>query len=215
MQANTSSTFASALQEAIKGADNAAAVALLEPRVNDGTATDSEQLLCGLLLLMPPLADYEAAACIFGSMLNGERRFEAAVWDAYRFAVLLPDGDRSFEIVLRSSSRSAIAAHMLSKVAAACNEVSLSLIENRRSRALRLFPFNITEALKREPSLQANARSDLWQNACDLIVSRSAESDAAVCTVEGSLQRRWDNLIVGTRLTSQLWDEYSKVFGKL
>lgn len=215
MQASTSSTFASALQDAIKGADNAAAVALLEPMVNEGTVTDSERLLCGVLLLMPPLADYEAAASIFSSMFNGERRFEAAVWDAYRFAVLLPDGDRSFEAVLRSSSRSPIAAHMLSMVAAACDDVSLSLIENRRSRALRLFPFNITEALKREPGLQANARGDLWWNACDLIVSRSSESDAAVCTVEGALQRRWDNLIVGTRVTSQLWDEYSKVFGKL
>ena len=209
-----SSTFAEALRRAIETTDNAAAVALLEPRVKDGTATDSERLLCGVLLLMPPLADYEAAASIFGALLNGYRSFEAAVWDAYRFAVLLPDGERSFEAVLRSSSRSAVATHMLSMVADARDDVPLALAENRKSRAGRLFPFNITAALKLEPSLEPNARSELWQSACDLIVSRSAESDAAVSTVEGALQRRWDNLIVGTRLTSQLWDEYSKTFGK-
>lgn len=209
-----SSTFAESLRRAIEVADNAATVALLEPRVKDGTATESEGLLCGVLLLMPPLADYEAAASIFSGLLNGDRCFEAAVWDAYRFAVLLPDGEQSFEEVLRSSSGSAVAAHMLSMVAAASDDMSLALAESRRSRALRPFPFNIVEALKWEPGLQANARSDLWQIACDLIVSRSAESDAAVSTVEGALQRRWDNLIVGTRLTSQLWDEYRKVFGK-
>lgn len=209
-----SQTFAESLCCAIKAADNAAVVALLEPRVNDGTATESESLLCGVLLLMPPFADYEAAASIFGGLLSGERGFDAAVWDAYRFAVLLPDGDRSFEVLLRSSSRSAVAAHMLSMVAAACDDVELALVENRRSRALQLFPFNVIEALKLEPGLQGDARSDLWQSACDLIVSRSAEEDAAVCTVEGALQRRWDNLIVGTRLTSQLWDEYSRVFKK-
>lgn len=208
------STFAESLRRAIEVADGAATVAILEPRVKDGTATESERLLCGVLLLMPPLADYDAAASIFSGLLNGGRAFEAAVWDAYRFAVLLPDGDRSFEELLRSSSWSAVAAHMLSMVAAACDDISLALIENRRSRALRPFPFNIAEALKREPGLQASARSDLWQSACDLIVSRSAESDAAVYTVEGALQRHWDNLIVGTRLTSQLWGEYSKVFGK-
>lgn len=101
----------------------------------------------------------------------------------------------------------------LSNVAAAVDDVSRALAENLRSRTQRLFPFNIVEALKRDSSLQSDEKSELWRIACDLIVSRSAESDAAVCTVEGSLQRHWDNLIVGTRLTSQPWDEYSRTFG--
>jgi len=210
-----SSTFAECLRRATEAADNEAVVNLLEPRVKDGTATESQRLLCGVLLLMPSLADYEAAASVFAGLLKGARGFEAAVWDAYRFAVLMPDGDQSFEEVLRSSPRSAVAAHMLSLVAAARDDMPLALLENRRSRALRLFPFNIAEALKREwGGLQVSTRSELWQSACDLIVSRTAESDPAVCTVEGALQRRWDNLIVGTRVTSQLWGEYSRIFGK-
>lgn len=210
-----SSTFVELLRASIEAGDNVGTVGVLEQRVKDGEATESERLLCGVLLLMPPLADYEAAASIFNGMLKGERRFEAAVWDAYRYAVLLPDGERPFEPVLRSSSRSAISAHMLSMVAAACDDPTLALIENRRSRALRLFPFNITEALKRDTELQAASRRCLWQDACDLIVSRAAEADAAVYTVEGALQRHWDNLIVGTRLTSPLWGEFSAVFGRL
>lgn len=209
-----SSIFVESLRAAIEMTDNSAAVDLLEPRVKDGSASEGEKLLCGVLLLMPPLTDYEAAAGIFRDMLSGDRRFEAAVWDAYRFAVLLPDGDRSFEAVLRSASRSAVAAHMLSMVAAACDDAAHALDENRRSRALRLFPFNVTEALKRERGLQESTRSDLWRSACDLIISRSAEVDPAVYTVEGALQRRWDNLIVGTRVTSQLWGDYTKTFGR-
>jgi hypothetical protein len=208
-----SSTFAESLRSAIEVTDNSTAVELLESRMKDGIASEEERLLCGVLLLMPPLADYEAAANIFCGMLSGRRGFEAAVWDAYRFAVLLPDGDRPFEAVLRSSSRSAVAAHMLSMVAASCDDMVLALTENRKSRALRLFPFNITEALKCDPDLQRDARNDLWQIACDLIVSRSAELDPAVHTIEGALRRRWDNLIIGTRMTSQLWGEYGRAAG--
>ncbi len=208
-----SSTFVESLRHAIEVADNKAVVNLLEPRVKDGVATESEKLLCGVLLLMPPLADYEAAAAIFGCMLDGERRFEAAVWDAYRFAILMPDGDQSFERVLRSSPRSAIAAYMLSLVADAQGDAPLAINENARSLALRRFPFNVSNSLKIRSGLGESEKDDLWRSACDLIVSRSAESDSAVSTVEGALQRRWDNLIVGTRLTSQLWAEYNKAFG--
>jgi hypothetical protein len=109
-----SSTFADSLREALEANDSEAVVHLLEPRVADGTASDNEALLCGALLLMPPLAEYEAAANVFRRLLAGARAFEAAVWDAYRFAVLMPSGDHSFEQVLRSSARSSVAAHMLS-----------------------------------------------------------------------------------------------------
>lgn len=209
-----SSIFADSLRRAIEAADNSATVALLETRLKEGTATDSEQLLCGILLLMPPLADYEAAASVFAGLFNGDRGFEAAVWDAYRFAVLLPDGSRPFEAMLRSSSWSAVAAHMLSMVALADNDVALAVAENRRSRSLRLFPFNIIEAFKHDPELQKHERGDLWQSACDLIISRSAELDATVCTIDGALQRHWENLIVGTRVSSQLWGEYIRLFAK-
>jgi hypothetical protein len=208
-----SSIYADSLRLAIETADNAAAVGLLEDRVKEGSTTEVEALLCGVLLLMPPLADYEVAASIFSRLLPGERGFEAAVWDAYRFSVLLPDGDRAFEAVLRSQPRSAIATHMLSMVASADGDAPRALIENRTSRALRLFPFNIVEALKRDFSMPASERDCLWRIACDLVTSRCAESDAGVSTVEGALQRRWDNLIVGTRLTSPLWEDYTSKFG--
>lgn len=208
-----SSTSANSLSSAIESNDNEAAVELLEARVKSGTASESEKLLFGVLLLMPPLADYEVAARLFSGMLDGNRGFEAAVWDAYRFAVLMPDGDRRFETVLRAWPQSAIAAHMLSTTASALDDEPQALVENRRSRKLRLFPFNIAEALKRDPGLDTDARDDLWRIAVDLIASRSAELDSAVHTVEAALQRRWENLIVGTRLTTPLWNEYRRMFG--
>lgn len=208
-----SSTYANSLSSAIEANDNESAVGLLEPRVKDGTASESERLLCGVLLLAPPLADYEVAAQLFSGMLEGNRAFEAAVWDAYRFSILMPDGDRRFEAVLRASRQSAIAAHMLSATAATLGDEFQALEENMRSRKLRLFPFNIVEALRRDADLNTDARDNLWRIAADLVVSRTAELDSAVHTVEGSLQRRWENLIVGTRLTTPLWNEYRRMFG--
>jgi len=82
------STFAESLRCAIQADDNIAVVTLLEPKVKDGTATENEKLLCGVLLLMPPFADYEVAASIFCGLLKGDRSFEAAVWDVRLLAGL-------------------------------------------------------------------------------------------------------------------------------
>lgn len=206
-------TYDSRLQEALSHSDQTTVVGILERRMAENTATASERLLCGVSLLMPPFVDYEAASRVFVSLLDGDRSFEAAAWDAYRFAVLLPDGDSRFEKFLTCCPHSAIAAHLLSMLAAARGEPSLALSENRRSRKLRLFPFNIADAFKIEPALTADERSALWWATCDLVVSRSAESDEPVSTVEGALQRLWDSQILGTRLTTVIWDDYCKRFG--
>lgn len=210
-----SSIYAESLSRALESEDNDAAVNLLESRISAGSATEGERLLCGVLLLLPPFGDYEAAADIFRGLLGGRRCLDAAVWDAYRFSVLLPDGDRTFEKVLGAFGGSAVAAHMRSKVARACNDVSRSLEEGRRSRELRLFPFNIADGLKHEVALTPQEKIGLWRTLSDLVVSRAAESDSPVSTVEGALQRRWDNLILGTRLSSQVWSEYRSMFGTL
>lgn len=203
-----SSTYADALRAALLAADNSSAVSLLEARINQGLANESERLLCGVMLLMPPLADYEGASMVFSGLLDGSRAFEAAVWDAYRFSALLPNGDRAFENVLRSHDRSAIAVHMLGLLACADGDTAQALACNRRSRALRPFPFNLVHGLRLDFALHAAEKVDFWRLICDLVVSTTAESDAQVGTVEGALQRRWDNLIVGTRIASPLWEEY-------
>jgi hypothetical protein len=205
-----SSIFVSELSQAIQDYDNEAVVSMLEPRALAGEATQAETLLCGVLLLLPPLADYEAAAGMFGRLLQGERGTEAAIWDAYRFSTLMPNGSFDFEVTLRSMKHSAVAAHMLSMMHYAKGEFSEALDQSRRSIALRPFPFGVVNWLKLDASASHEERSLGWAMACDLVISKSAESDQPVFTVEGALQRRWDNLIMGTRLTSVLWDEYSK-----
>ncbi|MBT2745118.1 MULTISPECIES: hypothetical protein [unclassified Lysobacter] len=210
-----SSTYAEALRAALLAGDNSLVVSLLEARIKQGLASESERLLCGVVLLMPPLADYEGAAALFSGLLGSSRGFEAAVWDAYRFAVLLPDGDRTFENVLRSHDQSAIAAHMLGLLASADGDTAQALTCNRRSRALRPFPFNLVQALRLDFALPSAEKAVFWHLISDLVVSTTAESDAQAGTVEGALQRRWDNLIVGTRITSPLWDEYRAIFRKV
>lgn len=208
-----SSDFADLLQQAIKTSDSEALVALIEPRIKEGTATESESLLCGVTNMMPPFADPEAASAIFCRQLQGDRAFEAAVWDAYRFAVLMPDKNRSFERVLKVDTQSSIGAHMRSMVAYAGGDLTTAISENRKSRARRLFPFNILDALQLEPALLRDERRRLWLTACDLIRSRSSETDVEATTIEGALQNYFENLILGTRITSPLWDHYDKRFG--
>lgn len=207
-----SSTFAENIQNAIQEDDSNNIVSLLEPRVHDGTATESESLLCGILLMMPPFADYEAAPLIFNNLLKGTRRFEAAVWSAYHYTVLMPDGDTRFEDILKSFPHSSIAAHFLSKLYEIRNEKNNSLLENRKSLSIRPFPFNIIRALRIDFDLSTKDKNKLFKTASDLILDKNACGNKNISTIDGLIQLEWDNLIVGTRITHVLWNSYIDEF---
>jgi hypothetical protein len=162
---------------------------------------------------MPPIVDEMAASDIFKGLFNSNRGFEAAVWDAYRYLVLFPDGNADFIKLINNSHQSSIAAHVRSRMASASGDIKLALFENRKSRLIRSFPFNVIDGLKLDGLLSVESKSALWSCACDLIISRDAENDSCVGTVEGLIQRHWDNLITGTRITSILWDEYNQKWG--
>jgi len=208
-----SDSASSHLVDAIEADNTEAIVSILEPRILEGSASDAECLLCGVLLLLPPIADYDAATDVFSGLLAKPCSFEAAVWDAYRYSVLLPDGDSSFQRVLRANPDSAISLHMLSMVSRMRGDDSAALVDNRKSRMIRLFPFNLSEALKYDNDLDSESRMKYWRVFCDLLASRTAESDKCAHTVEGMLQQYWENLILGTRITSQLWEEYRRTIG--
>ena len=188
------------------------AVDLLEGQLARGVATERERLLLGVLSLLPPIADYDAAARIFLALEGTALGFEAAVWDAYRFATVLPSGSTWFSRPLRSCSTKGVATHMLSHVELALGNVEAAIAFNRESRAARSFPFNLVLALKIDPALDSDSRRSIWDTARELVVSRQAELDAPVGSTEASLQRRWDNLILGTRLTSVVWEHYIGTF---
>ncbi|TWB35399.1 hypothetical protein [Nitrospirillum viridazoti] len=190
-------------------------VSALEKKIGAGAASEDEKILCGIMLMMPPFADYEASAEIFGAMMKGRRAVDAAIWDAYRFSVLLPVGDEGFEPILQKRRDSAVAAHMRSTVAAARGQMDLSIAENRLSRSLRIFPFNAIDGINRDVNLSISQKKYLWIAACDLVISRSVEKDARPKTVVGAIQRYWDNLIIGNRLTNILWDRYVGIYGAL
>ena len=78
-----------------------------------------ERLLYGVLLHFPPFAEPEAAKQVFATLLESPLQFNAAVWDAFRYATLMADEDKAFEPVLMERSHSAVASHMLSRVALA------------------------------------------------------------------------------------------------
>lgn len=210
-----SATYGTQLRSSLLARDSPATVALIEPRIRSGHATQSEALLCGVLLLMPPLVDEAAAALVFAGLLSGERRFEAAVWDAYRYAILVPDGEQLFMPLLLGAETSAISAYIQSLVASAHGDTPKAIAENRRSVELRPFPFNLMRLLELNPDTPMNEKTAIWEMICDLVVDRSVEKAANAATVEGALQRHWENLIEGTRLTSPLWASCCEMWGPL
>jgi hypothetical protein len=165
-----------------------------------GMAIDlKERLLYGVLLLFPPFAEPEAAKQVFATLLESPLQFNAAVWDAFRYATLMADEDRAFEPVLTRRSHSAVASHMLSQVALAEGRFEAFSQLNHASRTIRQFPSNIIAAL--ENGLAPGEADALKQAFNDSLLSGHAESDPPVSSVDGLLERLWDNQITGARLT--------------
>lgn len=192
--------------EALIGVDdNEGIVRCLEILVKQNAATEAEKMLLGVLMMMPPIADCARACTIFDGLMDGPKSLEAAAWSAYRYGVLQPDENKNFEPVLNAHSTSSIAHHMLSLVAIADNNQKSFVLENRASREISLFPCNILIALDGDSELRDSERRDLCLIMMDLLVSRSAEADSPVHTVEGLLQRKWENLIAGVRVTTEYW----------
>lgn len=195
----------SELEGYIRDGNNKEIVRCLEVLVRQKMATDAQTLLLGVLLLLPPFADYDDGVGIFNDLLTGPKALAAATWSAYGYGVLQPSGTRNFEPILKLYSGSAVARHMLGLIAHADDDQEKYLSESRASRKIEVFPFNILSALDGDPDLEVNERHYLRSVFVDLLVSRSAEADSPVCTVEGLLGRKWDNLISGVRITSQYW----------
>ncbi|SEP09943.1 hypothetical protein SAMN02800692_3658 [Luteibacter sp. UNC138MFCol5.1] len=61
-------------------------------------------------------------------------------------------------------------------------------------------------ALKIDSSINAEEQAYLHKVFKDLVVTRHAELDEPVCTVEGMISRYKDNQIFGYRLTSMFWE---------
>lgn len=201
----------SELASCIAMQDNESVVSLLEILVERGDALDEERMLLGVLLFLPPVADYDAALETFEKLLQSPRSFEAASWQAYCFANLHPDGSRRFEEVLKARGGS-IAQHLLSLVSLADGNYDAFFDQNMRSRQSRLFPFNILSLLDHGMATDDSEKSKLISTFQDLVVSNNAESDSTVFTVDGLLSRKWDGLILGTRLSSPFWQFVCKKY---
>lgn len=194
------------LEASLLRGDGEPLVEKLEQLVSCGKASLNEQLLLGILLLFPPYVDPEGAVSVLRNLLDGERGFDAAIWIALTWKSQMPVGDRAFVGILEAHERSPVAHHLLSAVAWSDGNTELALHHNRISRKIELFPFNIMRALKIDPSINAEEQAYLHKVFQDLVVTRHAELDEPVSTVEGMISRYKDNQIFGCRLTSMFWE---------
>jgi len=193
------------LEAGLLAGDGELIVEKLEQLVACGKASQNEQLLLGILLLFPPYVDPEGAVSVLRNLLDGERGFDAAIWTALTWTSQMPVGDRAFVGILEAHERSPVAHHMLSALAWSDGNAELALHHSRISRKIELFPFNIMRALKIDPLIDAEEQAYLHKVLKDLVVTRHAELDEPVSTVEGMISRHKDNMIFGYRLTSMFW----------
>lgn len=205
----------SALERALRFGDNEAMVTLLQPLSSQGVASPEQELLLGIKLMMPPVADYGASLSVLAQWRHSEFSFEAAVWAAYCDYALSPSSIRSFEAVLHRENSSAIALHMLCMIARFNRDEKTAIKLNRQSRSINKFPANLIVALQLEVDLPKNDKRMLWREADRLIVHRSVEKVPTCTTIRDELNLYWSNLILEDRITTSLWERYVNDYSDL
>jgi hypothetical protein len=199
------------IKHAIREGNDEEIISIVEEKIRLKVANENEVLLCGLLMLSPPVADAEKASSLFKSIFGGNRSLEAAIWDAYRYSYFFPENS-DFKDILNKENQYPIAAHILSLVDKVDGHMEDALEKNRLSRSIRIFPFNALEALNIDYELSGEDRMELWDKINDLIIIKDVDRSREILTIDGYLQRYWDNLITGTRITSVLWDYYKSKY---
>ncbi len=102
------------IDRAIEMGEDARDAALLEELSVQSQLSPYETIAFGLILMMPPLADYVMAANVFSRCLQTTERFRAAIWGQYVHVVLRPVSEE-FAEVLAQYERNATAKYMLAR----------------------------------------------------------------------------------------------------
>jgi hypothetical protein len=198
------------LDACIQTNDNEGAVRLLEAAQKDGVLEPQGQLLLGVMLFMPPFGDYESSRDVLNDIKNRTHLCEAAVWLAYHFYTLYRE-DGSFAETLEGCCESAAACYSLARYNAHIGNESTALEWNRRSLELERFPDNLIFDLLHNLDHDAPQRAKIFSDVDSLVVNKAAEMTRRL-TAADCYQNCWDELILGRRMTSIVWQHMQTLF---
>lgn len=179
------------------------AVALLESLAARAETSAVDELSLGLLLMMPPFGDYEAASCLFRNVAkNIELEVEACVWGMYLFITLLPVHD-DFAEKLEMHQRSPEALLMLARHALWRGDMVQARKLAQKSVMIEPFPYNLLVASR--CSRDEDAKRKLIEQAKALVQMSNMEQSPRPTSRSALLEKEWAELIRGDVMTSIVW----------
>ncbi len=195
------------LARALGDDDDTRLLDLLESASAQGMLNPKEELVRGIVSMMPPFGDYEAAREAFAGCLQSEKRREAAIWSAYLYVTLHPENP-DFVPVLSAHENCAVCAHMLAEYHQFEDRFDDALSWIRKSIAIEAYPKNLLFLLFHEPGLELTAKARIFRRAESLILDSHTEDSPFPKDLSGLYQAYWDELILGRVMTSVVWADY-------
>ncbi len=163
------------------------------------------------MLFLPPFSDYEGSREAFKSIEDPSLRGEAAIWLAYHYYTLFPE-DEDFVQILENHADKATACYSLARYNAHIGEEALAREWNLRSLQIERFPNNLLFDLLHNLDLNAERRAAIFEEVESLVLDKTAET-ARFSTAAYLYQSCWDELVLGCRLTSVVWQQVQQQFG--
>lgn len=190
-----------------------ACVTFLEPLYQQQQLSEHYTLVLGVSLMLPPVADMCAALEVFSRLLTGKRHCEAAVWCMYVYHFC--PTNTTFVEHLEACSTSAEAEYMRAEYAVRNANLDEFVDWIDRSLALRWFPNNIRQKVRLDGTLTKQERQKwvgFWQSR---VIDRKAEYRLDPHTSDELLQQCWEEYILGTHMSSVVWESLSSKLRQL
>ena len=165
------------------------------------------------MLFLPPFGDYEGSREAFKSIEDPSLLGEAAIWLAYHYYTLFPE-DEGFVQTLENHAGNAAACYSLARYNAHIGQEASAQEWNQRSIQLERFPNNLIFDLLHNPQDQGPEKAGIAKELEKLIVEKVAE-ETTPSTAADLYKNYWDELILGGRMTSVVWQHLQKQLKQL
>lgn len=179
---------------------------VLEKEQSSNNLSGDLQVLLGLVLMMPPFADYQCALEAFKSAQKTDYKDVAAIWHGYLHTTLYPI-DSSFARNLNLSTGEGLYILSLHNCANNSPEWRNNLTD---SIAVKKFPNNLRFYLRTSKDLSADIRKNLSSEAIGMVIDSSFEKSSQPNDYKKLMANYWDELILGKCMASGNWEAFKK-----
>jgi hypothetical protein len=183
----------------IKNSEDEKLVELMESNLD--SLTDKEKLFLAITLMFPPFVDEYCSLKYLNSLLDSKIAKEAAIWCNYLHSSL-PECTRFVEVLWQyKDDPQGVVQYSLAKYYRFTGDFQKSVQLLKTSLTSHRFPHNIYMTWE----MDLATKQAVYEEMEPLVMCKTLEDEPEPVDMDTALKEYWDEMILGTRITSSTW----------